>query len=165
MRLLAIILAMLLTTLPSSMAQRQRTTIKGKLQLNEAELNEEEYDTNTTVTITAPEHAVRLSGYDKPRNATRETMHVTNQLKSFTIKDITLEISYIDSKNRELHHRTETISMDIEPGHTQLISFPTWDRQHSFYYKLSAKPRAQATPYDINCRILTITLQRTTVQD
>ena len=145
-------------------AQRQRTTMRGTLRVNapapvETTLSASPLIPGDSVTNNL-DSIVRLSGYDKPISATRESMHVTNLSDTITIKRINLEIRYLDKSGRELHRRDVMLSHTIAPGRTELVTFPTWDIQRSFYYILSVKPRRQATPYDINCTINSITISQ-----
>jgi hypothetical protein len=103
-------------------------------------------------TIAIAPTAVKLAGYDKPMNARAETVFATNT----TADDITamrLTLRYTDLSGRQLHRRSLWIRTDIPAGETRLLSWPTWDRQQSFYYRLSRKPRAQSTPYDVEARV------------
>lgn len=106
----------------------------------------------------------RIAGYDKPVNANRESMFVTN-LTADTITAIAFDISYFDTSRRLLHRRQQSVDCDIPAGETRMVSFPSWDRQHSFYYIKSAKPRRQATPYDINCRVVRLSLRKNVAPD
>ena len=99
---------------------------------------------------------VTLAGYDKPVSASRETIHVTNLMKDSTISTVNFLIVYLDYQNRELHRRHVEINTDLPAGQTQLLSFPTWDIQHSFYYLKSVKPRRTAAPYDISINLISI---------
>lgn len=148
-QLLVILLAVLAVTVCDG--RRERTTIKGHMSAKTAQsvVNREWEDS-----VTAPDRIaslIRLSGYDKPISASREAMHVSNLSDSLKVVGIVLAVEYLDTKGRELHRRTVTLYDIIDPGHTELVTFPTWDVQRSFYYILSAKPRRQATPYDIRC--------------
>ena len=151
-RLLTILLC--LTAALAVTAQRQRTTMTGRLRAQPVAT-----DTAAIIadTITAGlDNIVRLSGYDKPISASRETLHATNLSDSLTITGMTLEISYLDNAGRELHRRTVMLHNTIHSATTELVSFPTWDLQRSFYYRLSVAPRRQATPYDVKVTILNI---------
>lgn len=169
---LVVIITILIATfaLPS-VAQRQRTTIQGTLQherLTAAQpaMTTIAIDPTDSLCLTTDSTArvlsdmVRLSGYDKPVNASRETLHVTNLTDSVTIHELEILITYIDKQHRELHQRRVTLHHTVQPRHTQLVTFPTWDQQRSFYYILSPKPRRQVTPYDITTDILSITFTR-----
>lgn len=50
------------------------------------------------------------------------------------------------------------ITCDIPDGQTRKVDIPTFDRQHSFYYRLSQSPRRQASPFDVPIRILSLML-------
>lgn len=96
---------------------------------------------------------VQLSGYDKPLRTNRETILVTNSTQR-TVGGLSVTISYMDMKGRQLHERTDTLPADIPPGETRMLHLPTWDTQHSYYYHRGQQPRtANVTPYDITARI------------
>lgn len=97
---------------------------------------------------------VPLSGYDKPLQATRETLCATNNT-SRCIAGIVLEITYTDLSGRQIHRRRVTVSADIPPGETRLLAFRSWDVNHTFFYRLGPRPRKSGvTPYDVSVRIL-----------
>ena len=165
---LSITIATLLFTLSAgnttSLAQRQRTTIPGPLRTATASCQETGTASDSTLTITPATHnldsIVRLSGYDKPISASRETLHISNLTDTLTITGINFEIRYIDRQGRELHRRTVDLHHTVGPHHTELATFPTWDIQRSFYYILSVRPRRQYTPYDIQLDIKYISAQQ-----
>lgn len=147
-------------------AQRHRTTIQGPLRSITASEHTLSGSTpscgiSDTIIITPathnPDSITRLSGYDKPISASRETLHISNLTDTLTITGIDFAIRYLDRKGRELHRRTVSLHHTVDPRHTELATFPTWDIQRSFYYILSIKPRRQATPYDIDIHIDRIT--------
>ena len=147
-------LLLCLTAALAVTAQRQRTTMTGRLRVQPVATDTAAV---TADTITAGlDNIVRLSGYDKPISASRETLHATNLSDSLTITGMTLEIFYLDNAGRELHRRTVMLHNTIHPATTELVSFPTWDLQRSFYYRRSVAPRRQATPYDVKVTILNI---------
>lgn len=147
--------ALLTTALLTIHAQRQRTTMTGRLR----PAVEDTLPTPADTTLTAAlDSIVRLSGYDKPVTASRESMHLTNLSDSLTITGISFELRYLDKAGRELHRRDVTINNTIAPGRTELVTFPTWDIQRTFYYILSPRPRRQATPYDIALTLHTVTV-------
>ncbi|MDE6449098.1 MAG: hypothetical protein K2L41_03325 [Muribaculaceae bacterium] len=153
----AILLFILSAVNTTALAQRQRTTIPGPLRTATASGQETETASDSTITITSATHdldsIIRLSGYDKPISASRETLHISNLTDSLTITCINFEIRYLDRKGRELHRRTVDLHHTVDPHHTELATFPTWDIQRSFYYILSVRPRRQYTPYDIQLDI------------
>lgn len=146
-------------------ARREKTTIH-KLKLRVDSLTAKA-ENNTPVipviqedTLLAIDHnldrLISLAGYDKPLTASRETIHATNHFKDSTISSVSLLIVYLDYQNRELHRRQVDLNIDLPAGQTQLISFPTWDLQRSFYYQKSTRPRRAAAPYDVKISLLSI---------
>lgn len=93
-------------------------------------------------------HIVEISGYDKPLSSHLETFFVTNNGNAL-ITCIDITFNYFDRKNRQLHSATHTIDCRIPSGETRQLSISSWDKQKSFYYHRSAKPRRQATPYSV----------------
>ncbi len=114
------------------------------------------YDTITERADTA----VSLAGYDKPLRSRNETLFVTNHTTD-TITAITIRINYMDMRKRQLHSAERTVRTTIPPKSTRQISMRSWDRQQSFYYIRSAKPRSGvATPYDVSCTPVSIVVSR-----
>ncbi len=156
----SIITLLLSLTYNQTAAQRHRTTIPGPLRAIQDRTEASATCTvpsDSIITITPQannlDSIIRLSGYDKPISATRETLHISNLSHTLTIKAINFEIRYIDRQGRELHRRTVDLQHTVAPQHTELATFPTWDIQRSFYYILSVRPRRQYTPYDIDLHI------------
>lgn len=148
-------------------ARRERTTqpIKTSSQSGSSHTVSSPYDIVITPGDSIPASInmlAQLSGYDKPVNSSRESMHVTNLSDSLAIVAMTVHLQYLDSQGRELHQRDVELYERISPSHTELVTFPTWDIQRSFYYILSTHPRRQATPYDLSATITSLTLQRDT---
>lgn len=80
-------------------------------------------------------------------------MFVTNHTGR-QIDGVTFTIDYFDLSGRKLHSRTLTVRTTIPAGETRQVSFRTWDRQQSFYYRLSSKPRrADGTPFEVAVKI------------
>lgn len=92
--------------------------------------------------------SIRFSGYDKPVNAAREAILVSNNSQT-GIYGIKIEITYKDMQGRMLHRREALIKLAVEPGETRKGEFKSWDSQKSYYYHLSQPPRRVATPYQI----------------
>lgn len=102
---------------------------------------------------------VRMRGYEKTRDASRESVFVTNGADS-PIVSLTLKIDYLDMAGRQLHSRTVKVPVYVPAGETRLVEFKSWDSQHVFYYKGSPAPlRAQASPYDVRMRVQALTLR------
>ena len=106
-------------------------------------------------TITVDSTLLVHSGYDKPLRSTVETMFITNRLDSATVTAVELSLIYRDMQGRQLHERRQWVSVTIPPRETRLVTIPTWDRQQSFYYHRSRRPRyATATPYTVQSATL-----------
>lgn len=103
---------------------------------------------------------IRLSGYDKTRESSTESIFVTNQGTS-TLLSLKLRVEYKDMDSRQLHQRTVSINCRIPSGETRMLSFRTWDTQHSFFFHRSRRPaRTQATPYDVVVTVLEATFEK-----
>ncbi|MBD5224700.1 MAG: hypothetical protein HDS68_01865 [Bacteroidales bacterium] len=100
-------------------------------------------------TVRATDDDVRLSGYEKTLRATRETIFISNRSDSREIGGIIFTVTYLDNSGRILHRRRVEAHPSIPPGETRRLDFPTWDRQMTFYYKGSPRPRVSSIPYDI----------------
>lgn len=105
-------------------------------------------------TLTVTDESARLSGYDKPLRATRESMFVTSSLND-TIRGLRVQLDYYDMSGRKLHSRHVDIAADIPPSDTRNVDFKSWDTQKSFYYHLGQKPRrGSATPYKVEAHVI-----------
>lgn len=100
---------------------------------------------------------VTVSGYDKTRDANKESIFVTNG-SLLSLRTLVIEIEYQSMDGRQLHRRRVKINCNIPPGETRRLDFASWDKQHTFYYHLSPKPaRSPATPYRATARIISVT--------
>lgn len=104
--------------------------------------------TDTPIYIIPAQETYAITGFDKPLNSLRETFHFTNN-STVTVTELFLTLNYTDTSARQLHRQSRHIVRTIPPGETTLLSIPSFDRQNSFYYRLSRKPRVQATPFDV----------------
>ncbi len=100
---------------------------------------------------------VVVAGYDKPLMSRKESFFVTNGYDS-AITLIVIEFNYADMSNRQLHTSTHKVNCYIPAGETRQIYVSSWDKQLSFYYYQSHKPRRQSTPYKVSCRLLGVVL-------
>lgn len=91
---------------------------------------------------------IDFSGYDKPVNASKETLFITNHTDR-QLCDVSFTIDYLDVNGKGLHSRTVSLRTDIPAGETRMISFPTWDTNGSFRYAGSRPSRRQAYTYTI----------------
>lgn len=144
MRQIPLILAIAAVSLTAASAKKQRTTRRPLQSDNIVTAIRRD----SVVPLLAAD--IKLAGYDKPLRARSETIFATNASPdSLSIKSIRLTITYRDSRGRQLHRRSVWIETDLPPGQTRRLSFPSWDTQQSFYYRLSRQPRSAATPYDV----------------
>lgn len=95
-----------------------------------------------------------LYGYDKPLRSSQESMFVSNR-SADTVRSLQIETEYFDMQNRQIHKRTLEVEAVVPPGETRQVNFRSWDRQQSYYYFESTRPkRATATPYKVRCRVV-----------
>ena len=102
---------------------------------------------------------VRLSGFDKPLRSRYETVFAVNTTP-YQVIGIVMTCDYADVNGRQLHRRDVTVSCDIPAGATRQLRFNAWDRQGSFYYRRSEKPRrAVGTAFDVTCTVKAIIIE------
>jgi len=99
-------------------------------------------------TVAADSGMVIFSGYEKTLRSTRETVFLTNR-SGRLIEGIVFRITYLDSSGRMLHEARRVSHAGVPPGETRRLDFPSWDRQCTFYYSRSPRPRVPAIPYDV----------------
>lgn len=105
---------------------------------------------------------VILSRYDKPADAAREALFLTNKTPT-EIRKVTLEISYLVG-GQEIHKRNVDVECQISQGETRKLEFASWDSQKSYCYRGSRIPkRRQTTLYDV--RITPIAIEVNTLTD
>lgn len=97
--------------------------------------------TKMNVVTSGLDSLISISGFDKPLNSGYETFFTANKSDKPLIK-LWLTISYTTVGGQQLHARTEEIKTDIPAGETRQLSIRSFDRQKSFYYHKSRKPRS-----------------------
>lgn len=100
---------------------------------------------------------VRCYAYNKPLRSNRESFFISNST-GFDIARVFFTIQYFDTKGRQFHQASNNKTADIPDGETRQITFPSWDKQQSFYYIGSPRSRASGTPYDIRISIDSISV-------
>lgn len=104
-------------------------------------------------TIVPEEGSVRLSGYDKPNAAVRETFFITNHTDR-NLMAVSITLTYSDMKGREMHEATHCVRADIPAGATRNVGVRSWDANRSYHYYRSAAPKRRAsTPYRVASRV------------
>lgn len=131
-------------------AQRRNTTAKHLKPLHEAKTIATEADT----LVCSPGDLV-FSGYDKTLRANKETFFVSNHTSTDIFK-IIFRIEYFDMQGRQLHLRRCERNVEIPAGDTRCIDIPTWDKQGSFYFIGSRRPRVSGVPYSVKINADTI---------
>lgn len=139
--------------LASVVAVGQNTTRKGVRAPQPAQTAVSK-DTKSALVAPSDAHSVDVNGYDKPLRSRRETFFVTNN-EARSLTRMAFTITYFDMNGRQLHEEKHIVNVDIPSGETRQVSFPSWDKQQSFYYRRSAEPKLteQATPYDVKVAV------------
>lgn len=105
--------------------------------------------------------AIRFYGFDKTAGSIYESFFISNGLDS-DIEEVEVDITYKDMKGRQLHRRIVSIDCDIPAHETHRVDIKSWDTQKSFYFHQSAKPRRQATPFDVSISLTSVSLSSST---
>lgn len=151
MRKFALIILLILSVVTLQARKVQKTTRKVRSVTTENSVQAD--------TITVQPQDITFKGYDKPLKSARETVIATSHL-SYCISDMEVSITYNDMQGRSLHQRTLWVNADLKPRKSQLITFPSWDVQKSFFYHRGQQPRTpNVTPYDIRLRVLRVIKQ------
>lgn len=109
-----------------------------------------------TIAGVRADRLVSISGYDKPLRTSRESVFMTNN-DSSAIMSLSFTIGYFDMQGRMIHKAQHRLNVDIPPYETRQLTFPSWDRQQSFYYHRSTPPRrVSATPYEVKISVDTL---------
>lgn len=95
---------------------------------------------------------VKCYAYNKPLRSNRECFFISNST-GFDITRVFFTLQYFDAKGRQFHQASNNKTADIPNGETRQITFPSWDKQQSFYYIGSPRSRTSGTPYDIRIGI------------
>lgn len=133
------------TKLPAAKSLSAERVADGKVTANR----------DTTSTWRSIEKAIRFYGFDKTVSSGVESFFIINGLDS-TLTKIGVDILYLDMKGRELHRRECLIDCTVPARETRRVDVKTWDTQKSFYYHKSAKPKRQATPFDVKIELTSL---------
>lgn len=149
-----LITTLLIIVICSSLSAEQTT--RKRLKAKPATMEATATDCDT---ITPDTTKIKVAGYDKPLTSRRESFFVTNYYNK-ELKALEITFNYYDLSGRHLHSATNTVECAIPAGETRLLHIPSWDKQLSFYYHLSPRPRRQSTPYTITHSINNIILKK-----
>lgn len=114
-------------------------------------------NTNDSTSLIFEADSIKFTGYDKPASASKESFHIINS-SEMDINKVGIRITYLDLKGRMLHSRDEVVTCHIPSGQTRLVTIPTWDVQHTFFYHLGPEPGKVATPYNVAIDLLWVEL-------
>lgn len=89
-----------------------------------------------------------FSGYDKPLRASRETLFITNHM-SADVSRAVFHIEYFDLQGRQIHRRRCSVAVDLPAGETRCVHLPAWDRQGTYYFRGSRRPKVSGVPYTV----------------
>ena len=146
----AMMCVMAIVVWQSAMAQSRQRTTRYRIV---AECAGVSLPADTSV-VTDSVAYLTLSGYDKPLRASHEVLFVSNATGRDVVS-VCLDVVYEDMQGRQLHRRRCDVPADVPAGETRQIIMPTWDRQRSFYYKGSTRPkRTEATAYEVRCSVV-----------
>ncbi len=92
---------------------------------------------------------IGFSGYDKRPSSKQESLFVTNSWDHH-LKRVKVRMTYTDLEGNQIHSEIVTLECDVPPGETRNVTYPSWDKQGSFYYQGSTPPKTDScTPFDI----------------
>lgn len=125
-------------------AQR-RNSLSPRLQAQKAASTESAAGTDT---LACSRGDLVFSGYDKPLRASRETLFITNHM-SADVSRAVFHIEYFDLQGRQIHRRRCSVAVDLPAGETRCVDLPAWDRQGTYYFRGSRRPRVSGVPYTV----------------
>ena len=100
---------------------------------------------------------IRFYGFDKTVTSRMESFFISNGL-DVDIRGMYIGITNTDLKGRQLHKRTVHLDCALPSEETRRYDIKSWDTQKSFYFHQSAKPKRQATPFDVRLELLAVIL-------
>ena len=113
--------------------------------------NTDDMQPDVDLTGEKAEMALRLYGYDKPHNASKESVFASNRLTSDTIDAVRFEVDYYTPDNVKLHTRTVQLQVVIPPGESRRLQYPSWDATRTFYYYRTPPRRKEGlSPYKVS---------------
>lgn len=101
---------------------------------------------------TVDPNAVTLKGFNKRASENKESFFITNNT-THRMSAVRLLLRYTTMNGELLTQRSVTVSVDLRPGETKLVSVKSFDVQRLFYYYAGPQPRKQATPFKVAFRL------------
>lgn len=146
------LLAALIVLAPAISARRITTKVDTKAMQAQGALARAAGEADTVRAVNADSllRLIRLYGYDKPYDASRESVFISSSLSVDTVDSVRVRVQYMTMKGEGLHTRELTLPCRVPPGGSTRIIFPGWDATHTFYYHRTPPGRRQGlTPYTV----------------
>ena len=96
--------------------------------------------------------AVTLKGFSKRASESKESFFITNNT-AHRMSAVRLLLRYSTMDGEMLSQRSVTVTVNLKPGETKLVSIKSFDVQRLFYYYAGPQPRKQATPFQVAFRL------------
>lgn len=145
------------TKLPVKKESVAEATNTGEISNNGTKSNITLEENDSTGNFGRINKKIRFYGFDKTVGSSKESFFIANGTDT-TLTALTVEITYFDMQRRQLHQCSYPLECEIPGGETRRVDIKSWDTQKSFYFHQSAKPRRQATPFDVTIRLKSATL-------
>jgi hypothetical protein len=144
--LLPLLLAAVMVMPPALSARRLSST--QKLKVDKTAATTVTTPPADTIAAASSDSMVQFAGYEKTLRSTRETVFLVNRLDC-EVERVIFHIIYRDAQGRQLHQARKDLYVGVPAGETRRLDFPSWDKQCTFYYIKSPRPRTSAIPYDV----------------
>lgn len=132
-------------------ASAQRTTRKG-LKVDKTLVIESTIADKDSTSLEMAKQ-VKIYGYDKTLNSNYESFFIQNNSEHH-ISELELTLKYFDTLGNCIHQRNIKLKTDLPQHSTRQLYTSAWDKQKTFYYVNTRKPRrVKATPYDVEISI------------
>lgn len=140
-----VILIIAMLSVAISAAAQRRNSLSPRLHALPAASAEAPESTDT---LACARGDLVFSGYDKPLRASRETLFLTNHMSADVVRTV-FHIEYFDLQGRQIHRRRCSVDVDLPAGETRCVDLPAWDRQGTYYFRGSRRPRVSGVPYTV----------------
>ena len=149
---LPLLVMLAVAMVPPAAVGRTRTT-RGQLRPAGTSLAVLPPADSTAADTVVNQNAVELRGYSKRLSDSRESFSVTNHLPH-RISGLRLLLRYTRLDGTMIHEREAAVEVRLDPGQTKVVSIPSFDRAHLYYYHRERAPRKQSAPYEVSYRLL-----------
>ena len=145
-----LLILLFLSTLDVS--ARTRTTRKNLRSTDVPVMVLEASDLQSDTVAGLDPNAVTLKGFSKRASDSKESFFITNNT-DHRMSAVRLLLRYTTMSGEMLDQRTVTVTVNLKPGETKLVSVKSFDVQRLFYYYAGPQPRKQATPFQVAFRL------------